>query len=184
MYSRFSYETNTPNVYLSELKRINISATSTYNPSTNTNASITKDSKYESEFLYKNFKGNIVEQQKPGASKNVILWSYSNKYPIAEIKNADFTTVENLLGGATAVSNFSSSNPTDAQVSAFLNPLKTALPNAQITSYTYTAMVGMTSMTDVRGQTTYFEYDEFQRLRNVKDQYGNIIKSSTYHYKN
>ena len=55
--------------------------------------------------------------------------------------------------------------------------------DAQMTTYTYSPLIGMTSQTDPKGQTTYYEYDSFQRLKNIKDQNGNIIKSYTYNYK-
>ncbi|TDQ11561.1 hypothetical protein [Pedobacter metabolipauper] len=55
--------------------------------------------------------------------------------------------------------------------------------DAQMTTYTYTPLLGMTSMTDAKGLTTYYEYDEFQRLKSIKDQNLNVIKSYTYHYK-
>jgi len=56
--------------------------------------------------------------------------------------------------------------------------------DAQITTYTYNPLVGMTSQTDAKGMTTYFDYDAFQRLKTVKDQNGNILKQIDYHYKN
>ena len=51
-------------------------------------------------------------------------------------------------------------------------------------TYTYKPLVGMTSQTDAKGMTTYYEYDAFQRLKTVKDQNGNILKQTDYHYKN
>ena len=128
--------------------------------------------------------GNLLSLNNVKGTKTTYLYSYNTQYPIAEIKNADYATVESLLGGATAVNNFSNSNPTDAEVKAFLAPLRTGLPDAQITTFTYKPLVGMTSSTDTKGMTTYYEYDEFQRLKNVKDQNGNFIKSNAYHYKN
>ncbi|MDQ0636545.1 hypothetical protein QF042_000110 [Pedobacter sp. W3I1] len=56
--------------------------------------------------------------------------------------------------------------------------------DAQITTYTYDPMVGMTSSIDTKGMTSYYEYDSSQRLQYVKDQNGNVIKNNTYHYKN
>jgi hypothetical protein len=48
---------------------------------------------------------------------------------------------------------------------------------------TYNYLVGMTSKTDVKGMTTYYEYDEHNRLKMLKDQLGNIVKAIEYHYK-
>ncbi|MEZ2339425.1 hypothetical protein AB6735_27530 [Mucilaginibacter sp. RCC_168] len=54
--------------------------------------------------------------------------------------------------------------------------------DAQMTTYTYDPLVGMTSSTDAKGETTTYEYDGFQRLMNVKDKDGNIVKHMDYHY--
>jgi len=54
--------------------------------------------------------------------------------------------------------------------------------DAMMTTYTYDLLVGMTSSTDAKGEVTYYEYDGFQRLQNIKDKDGNIIKHMDYHY--
>ncbi|HXB05651.1 MAG TPA: hypothetical protein VNW04_01010, partial [Puia sp.] len=53
---------------------------------------------------------------------------------------------------------------------------------AQMTTYTYDPLVGMTSKTDVGNRVTYFEYDGFQRLKRIRDQDYNILKSFDYQY--
>ena len=63
-----------------------------------------------------------------------------------------------------------------------LNNLRTGLPTAQVTTCTYIPQVGMSSETDAKGEITYYEYDSFQRLMNIKDKDGNVIKHMTYHY--
>jgi hypothetical protein len=55
--------------------------------------------------------------------------------------------------------------------------------NAQMTTYTFSPLVGMTSKTDPKGQTTYYEFDQFQRLKFIKDQKRNAVKNYDYHYK-
>lgn len=45
-----------------------------------------------------------------------------------------------------------------------------------------TALVRMTCATDAKEEVTYYEYDGFQRLANIRDIDGNIIKHFDYHY--
>jgi YD repeat-containing protein len=42
----------------------------------------------------------------------------------------------------------------------------------------------MTSKTDIKGRITYYEYDNFNRLKTIKDNQGNILKQYEYHCKN
>jgi len=56
-------------------------------------------------------------------------------------------------------------------------------PNsAQMTTYTYNPQIGISSTVNAKNQISYYEYDSFQRLINIKDEYGNIIKHMAYHY--
>lgn len=54
---------------------------------------------------------------------------------------------------------------------------------AQMTTFTYDPLTGLTSKTDINNVTTYYEYDGFDRLISVKDSDGNIIKGHSYHYR-
>jgi hypothetical protein len=53
--------------------------------------------------------------------------------------------------------------------------------DAQITTYTFNP-AGLSSITDTKGQISYFDYDSFNRLMNIKDKDGNIVKHMDYHY--
>ncbi len=60
-----------------------------------------------------------------------------------------------------------------------LHPLE-----AKMTTYTYDPSVGVTTITDEKGQTRYFEYDAFGRLKAVRDEAGNLLSTQEYKYKN
>jgi len=130
--------------------------------------------------------GNVLSLSKKDGPKNCFIWGYGGKFPIAQVINMDYSVVKSILG-ETAITNFRNNvNPTDAQVALFIAPLRAYINQgnvASIKSFTYNLMTNVTSQTDAKGQTTYYEYDEFQRMKNVKDQNGNILKNNIYHYK-
>jgi hypothetical protein len=68
--------------------------------------------------------------------------------------------------------------------SSFIDELRLYPMHASMTTYTYNPSFGMTSTTDTNNVTTYYGYDNFGRLRYVKDDKGNILKTHEYHYRN
>lgn len=50
--------------------------------------------------------------------------------------------------------------------------------------YTYKPLVGLSTKTDKNGKTETYEYDEFGRLKYVKDHKGNILNKYDYNYGN
>ncbi len=53
---------------------------------------------------------------------------------------------------------------------------------ALMTTYTYAPLFGMATTCDPDNKVTYYYYDVFGRLKWIKDQDGNIIKTYQYHY--
>ncbi len=54
--------------------------------------------------------------------------------------------------------------------------------DAEMTTYTYDKIRGITSQSDVNGNTAYFEYDNLGRLKTIRDTRKNMIKSYRYTY--
>lgn len=159
-----------------------------FSPSTVQNGTVVKDSRYRDKTLIKyDVDGSVLEHQIANGPRVSYVWSYNKQHPIAEIKNADYAAVVTALGGATVVNNFANSIPASKTViDAFLAPIRNSLTtfkDAQIKTYSYEPLVGIRSVTDVKGMTTYYEYDGFQRLKAIKNDKGEIIKSYDYHYK-
>ena len=132
--------------------------------------------------------GNILHYLLQDGTKVVFSWGYDNTLPVANIVNLSLSYIDDntnniqaeldKLDGYTKITSTNRSN-----LKTNNDAIRTALPpGALITTYTYDPLVGMTSQTDPNGRTTYYEYDEYGRLKFVRDQDFNIIKKHEYHY--
>lgn len=130
-------------------------------------------------------KGNVQDESEAGNVRNVCLWGYNSQHIVAKITGSTYASVQTAMTAAgitqTALDNAASS--TDAAMRTLLNGLRTQLPNAFITTYTHAPGIGLTSETDARNKTTFYEYDAFQRLVLIKDQDGNVKRTHKYNYK-
>ncbi|WP_340067296.1 hypothetical protein [Ascidiimonas aurantiaca] len=126
-------------------------------------------------------KGNILEYTIDNAIKVSILWGYNGQYPVAKIENA---TYAEATGPSVNLNMALLEDPsTSAALRSELAKLRTALPQAMVTTYTYDPLIGMSSMTDASGLTTYYEYDDRNRLKAVKDLNAHLQAQYFYHYK-
>lgn len=125
--------------------------------------------------------GNPTQIIKDNAFQTIYIWSYNYQYPVAEIQNATYAQVESAVAaiGLGTIDNLSQSFSPDK---AKLDALRAQLPDALVTTYTYEPLVGMVSMTDPRGVTTYYEYDSSGRLKNMKDNNKHIVELYHYNY--
>jgi YD repeat-containing protein len=145
------------------------------------------DNRCEEDESYRYYcNGNIQEIVNPKTGiTTIVIWSYNNKYPIAEIVNASFSNVEAIVKSKFSVANLDvlSSSPAPNAELLRNGTLQNALPDAMVTTYTYKPLVGMTSKTDPHGETIYYEYDSAGRLSKIKDKDNKTIEEYEYHYK-
>ncbi len=120
--------------------------------------------------------GNLTQYTIENGIPVSIIWGYSQTLPIAKIENATNAQVASALG----VSDLYSINETNL---AAINALRNALPNAMVTTYTYIPLVGISTITDPKGDTATYTYDSFGRLESVRDGKGLILSENQYNYK-
>jgi YD repeat-containing protein len=134
-------------------------------------------------------RGNPTEISKVNGMHVVYIWGYDSQYPVAKIENATYAQVSNLVENIKSKSNADNDRTLhylgkEGDLRQALDNLRATLPNAMVNTYTYDPHIGVTSMTDPKGYTTYYEYDEFNRLSKVKDANGNLLSENKYNYKN
>jgi hypothetical protein len=66
--------------------------------------------------------------------------------------------------------------------SSTIDELRLYPNSAQMTSYTYKALVGLSSITDEKDLTNFYFYDDYNRLNYIKDHNNNLIKKLDYRY--
>jgi YD repeat-containing protein len=140
-----------------------------------------------SEFYYQGF-----EEYSGATITSTSLPSYAGKY----FKTGSFTVPFTIPNGRSYIIEYHywdgskwvnasrsyTSNMTLSEGSAF-DEIRVYPGDAQMTSYTYNPLVGMTSSTDENNVTTTYEYDGFGHLKCIKDDDGHILKTFEYHYK-
>jgi YD repeat-containing protein len=122
--------------------------------------------------------GQVREVSKTNGTHITYLWGYNYNYPVAKIENATYAQVASIVDEGTI------QNLSGTTLENTLDALRSALPEAMVSSYVYDPLIGVTQTTDPRGRSTYYKYDGMGRLTYVLDHDQHVLSSNSYHYKN
>jgi len=129
----------------------------------------------EDRLLFERFEDdNVVQVKQVDGITTAYVWGYNKRYIVAKVENATYAQIE----GLNEFNTFPDNGLSPAQETALRN-----LTNTLVTTYKYDSMVGVTEITDPTLNTIYFEYDDFHRLKQVKDKNSKILSKNEYNYK-
>jgi YD repeat-containing protein len=153
---------------------------------------LTVDSRLEKTVNYNKYdeKANLVETTAENGNTKCFIWGYKKTRIIAEIENVSYAsiptaTIANLQALSDADNtNCAGTDCNEHNLRVALSNLRTSFPNALIKTYTHDTLLGITSVSDARGYTYFYEYDSFKRLISVKDAEGKIMSKNEYNFHN
>lgn len=138
--------------------------------------------------------GNPLEFSKEYDIHTSIVWGYQETKPVVKGENISYSDLSSAVSqtnpdletllSPNGIGDLTSQAQRDAW-KEFNNTLRSQplVQNSIITTYTYKSLVGITSETDPAGITIYYEYDDYGRLKFIRDNNYSIVKTYDYHYK-
>ena len=136
----------------------------------------------ESKITYNKYddKGNLLQYTSENGLSTVFLWGYKKMYPIAKIENATYASVQQYEANLQTISN--SADSENSLLSA-LQILRTSLPDSMVTTYTYSPLIGVSTVTSPNGETIKYKYDVLNKLQSISDKDNQILQYYEYHNK-
>ncbi|RDI06662.1 hypothetical protein [Flavobacterium sp. AG291] len=138
-----------------------------------------------------NANGKLLEYNKEKGIPVSIIWGYNKQLPIAIIEGAPYSTIEPYVSNLQNISDLDidsgPNGPSENNLRVQLNGMRDALllsnPTLKIKTYTHNYIAGVTSITDEKNYTTFYEYNNLLYVKSIKDIDGNILEEFEYQYK-
>ena len=129
-------------------------------------------------------RGNIEHLRHKQSTDYAYLWGYQNQNALAVVQNATPTLVNTALGsiGSSRAALQSLTSPSSLQSTLASLQSSSTLASAQMAFYTYHPIFGQVSQTSSNGLNTYYAYDGFGRLEQLRDHENNLRKQIGYYY--
>lgn len=123
--------------------------------------------------------GNIT---KSGLSNTTYIVSYWGKSGSVNVNGSGPTKTGKTIGNWTYYEHEITSTSVTISGSNYIDELRLYPKGALMSTYTYTPLLGITSQCDISNKIMYYEYDNFNRLKLIKDEDGKILKIVDYKY--
>jgi len=181
--------------------------TNYYNWGNGVYAPQTVQSKYKSQapetrmrFHAYDSEGKVLSVSRENDARQSYVWGYNKSYPVIMAENVSHSDLDAKVGqtlvemgysgGVSSLDSFLAnigSLLTSTQRNNWKNfnqSLRSKFPaGTNISTYTYLQLVGLTSETDANSISVYYNYDNFDRLKDIRDDNYHILETYDYHYK-
>lgn len=135
-----------------------------------------------------NDKGRLVQTKASDGTTVSYLWGYNDQYVVAVAQNAPYSLLASFKNDIDLLSSQDddscgyNGNCSEAALRNALSNLRDSffLREAQVSTYTYNPLVGVTSSTQPNGVVSYYSYDTFGRLTEARDKDGKLISQTEY----
>lgn len=119
-----------------------------------------------------------VNKTVPAGNYVVSVWGTANTWVNGQLQTQPLKTV-----GAWKYYEIKLNNVNTLTVTGdHIDEVRLYPQGAQMITYTYAPLVGITSQCDDNGNITYYEYDELGKLVQVRDEQRNILRKMDYRY--
>jgi YD repeat-containing protein len=123
--------------------------------------------------------GNPLEIIIDDNTKIVYLWGYNERYPVAKIEGLSYDEVKSIVGEAT----LNQLKTTVTLPESLCQSIRSSLSGkALVTSYTYSPLIGITSITAANGKKATYTYDDAGRLIETLDHNNKTVEEYEYNY--
>lgn len=131
---------------------------------------------------YKLSSGNNITKTALNATKTYVVTYWSRSGP-QSVNGSLATVIGNNVNGWTYYKyKITGTTTITISGSGVIDELRLYPLGAQMETYTYDPLVGMTSKCSINNDVTYYDYDAFGRLKSISDQFRKVIKKYCYNY--
>lgn len=114
------------------------------------------------------------------------IYAYNNTLPVAKLENIAYNDIPaqliTAIQNATDATNYSESNVL-TELEALRSSTDPNMQQAMITTYTHKPLIGISTVTDPRGQRQTYIYDDLNRLKEVRDHNDKLLSENEYYYR-
>lgn len=133
-------------------------------------------------------KGNILQYTTKDGIPTAVVWGYNSTQPIAKITGLPYSVISSFTNDIITASDADAANPSNEETLIDLLDVfrkNSAFENAQVSTFTYDPLIGVTSITSPSGIREVYLYDFANRLKEIRENNssGKVIKEFKYNYK-